>query len=361
MKRTIILLAIFLFTLSFNNTDARGVKGSYGFFYNSLAPHGEWIELDNDLVVWRPNQVHYNWQPYTVGRWSWTNYGWYWDSYEPFGWATYHYGRWFYDNYYGWVWMPDDEWGPAWVEWRYDDNYIGWAPLSPHALFSITLGISFTNQHHSHYRHWHYVGYNNFCDKNVNKHIIYDNRKINRIHRHTKHVADYEYRSGRIINRGIDRNRIESRSGRKVVKNDLNIKNKTVIVNNRTVNKNRIDVYRPTKNEIKTTKTDRTTVIKKSESVTRKNKRNVIRNDRTATRKDQSVDRTNSGREVRKNSQRVEPDTKASTTRKSVRTNSNREVKSSAKVRKTENAAASKKRSSKSDSDNDSRTVVKRR
>jgi len=33
--------------------------------------------------------------------------------------------------------MPDDVWGPAWVEWRYDDEYIGWAPLRPmqHSMF----------------------------------------------------------------------------------------------------------------------------------------------------------------------------------------------------------------------------------
>ena len=73
-----------------------------------------------------------NWRPYTVGRWTYTDeYGWYWDSYEPFAWAVYHYGRWGYDPDYGWFWVPGDTWAPAWVQWRYSDDYVGWAPIGP--------------------------------------------------------------------------------------------------------------------------------------------------------------------------------------------------------------------------------------
>ena len=60
-------------------------------------------------------------------------YGWYWDSYEPFAWAVYHYGRWGFDPAYNWYWVPGDTWSPAWVQWRYGDQYVGWAPEPPHA------------------------------------------------------------------------------------------------------------------------------------------------------------------------------------------------------------------------------------
>ena len=70
-------------------------------------------------------------RPYTVGRWIYSDYGWYWDSREPFAWAVYHYGRWGYDPDYGWFWVPGDVWAPAWVQWRYSDNYVGWAPIGP--------------------------------------------------------------------------------------------------------------------------------------------------------------------------------------------------------------------------------------
>ena len=50
---------------------------------------------------------------------------------EPFAWAVYHYGRWGYDEDYGWFWVPGDTWAPAWVQWRYSDDYVGWAPVGP--------------------------------------------------------------------------------------------------------------------------------------------------------------------------------------------------------------------------------------
>ena len=32
---------------------------------------------------------------------------------------------------YGWFWVPGDTWAPAWVQWRYSDDYVGWAPIGP--------------------------------------------------------------------------------------------------------------------------------------------------------------------------------------------------------------------------------------
>ncbi len=132
-----------------------------------LEPYGEWIEIGYDDYVWRPYKSDYNWRPYGEGRWEWTRNGWYWDSYEPFGWATYHYGRWYFDDYYGWVWMPDNVWAPAWVEWRYNDNYIGWAPLPPYARFNNRSGIYFSIKWNSGYSYWNFVRYNHF------NHIIF--------------------------------------------------------------------------------------------------------------------------------------------------------------------------------------------
>ena len=76
--------------------------------------------------------VDRDWRPYSQGYWSYTDdYGWYWVSDEPFAWAVFHYGRWTYDEDDGWIWIPDTEWGPAWVTWRWSDDYVGWAPLGP--------------------------------------------------------------------------------------------------------------------------------------------------------------------------------------------------------------------------------------
>jgi hypothetical protein len=111
-----------------------GFGVSFGVFYSSLTPYGEWISIGADVYGWRPHHVAAGWRPYTVGRWIWTDDGWYWASDEPWGWAAYHYGRWHYDDYYGWIWIPGYDWAPAWVEWRYGGDYVGWAPLGPYAV-----------------------------------------------------------------------------------------------------------------------------------------------------------------------------------------------------------------------------------
>jgi len=107
---------------------------SFGVFYDSLAPYGEWLYVGNYGRVWRPrvSVVGVDFRPYvTGGHWVYTDYGWSFESDYDWGWAPFHYGRWLPDPRFGWVWIPDTVWAPAWVDWRYGDGYIGWAPLAP--------------------------------------------------------------------------------------------------------------------------------------------------------------------------------------------------------------------------------------
>ena len=220
MKRIIILAVVLFVAVTFNAEAKRHHHGVGGYFYTELAPYGSWIEVDYGVVVWRPTIIRTNWTPYNVGRWVWTNDGWYWDSYEPFGHVTYHYGRWYYDDYYGWLWYPDYEWAPAWVEWRYDNDYIGWAPLHPYAVFSVSIGIYFTNTYYTPYSYWNYVNYANFCDPYVYNYYVEPGYKY-RIHNGTKYRHDYTYRNVRVQNRGIDVAYISSRSGQEIKQRDL--------------------------------------------------------------------------------------------------------------------------------------------
>ena len=87
-------------------------------FYDDLAPYGRWVYVSGPGWVWSPYNTPAGWQPYQMGHWVYTDYGWTWASDESFGWAVYHYGRWNYDPSYGWVWAPGTEWGPAWVAWH---------------------------------------------------------------------------------------------------------------------------------------------------------------------------------------------------------------------------------------------------
>ncbi|MEN9974698.1 MAG: hypothetical protein RLZZ282_704, partial [Verrucomicrobiota bacterium] len=109
--------------------------GDYGMFYDSLAAYGSWFQSPDYGYVWQPAVVSTTgWRPYCDGRWVCSNNGWTWLSDEPFGWACYHYGRWAQLHGRGWVWVPGDQWAPAWVCWRENDSHIGWAPLPPETL-----------------------------------------------------------------------------------------------------------------------------------------------------------------------------------------------------------------------------------
>ena len=220
MKRIIIFSAV-LFAMFTFNLQAQGMyRGVSGYFYSELVPYGSWIEIDRGVVVWRPTIIRTDWMPYTMGRWIWTYDGWYWDSYEPFGYITFHYGRWFYDDYYGWLWYPDYEWAPAWVEWRYDNNFIGWAPLNPYAIFSISVGIHFTTVYTTPYYHWHFVRYNRFCDPYVYNYYAAPEYRY-RIYSGTKYRTNYGYYKGRIQNKGVDVGYIRKLSGQEIKQRDL--------------------------------------------------------------------------------------------------------------------------------------------
>jgi hypothetical protein len=211
------------------NTDnestqlALGVSASFGnvgFFHSALSPYGEWLELEAGFHVWRPRHLHAGWRPYLYGRWAWTDYGWYWVSSEPFGWAVFHYGRWFYDDYYGWVWVPDRIWGPSWVEWRYDDDYIGWAPLPPYASFSFSIGIRFTTHWMAPVHYWSFVRHRHFTSPNVLREVVpvdYTRRLI----RTTRSAGRYEVEGDRIINRGVERSFIERRGYTRIDRVDV--------------------------------------------------------------------------------------------------------------------------------------------
>lgn len=112
-----------------------GTPVDLSYFKNSLAPYGSWVYVEGYGEVWRPTVgvVNVGWQPYyDNGRWLYTNAGWYWHSDYSWGWAPFHYGRWSRHNRHGWVWVPGYTWGPAWVEWRTNSSYVGWAPLTPY-------------------------------------------------------------------------------------------------------------------------------------------------------------------------------------------------------------------------------------
>jgi hypothetical protein len=137
-----LLLALLALVCAVPRSAEGRVEVSFDFFYDSLSPHGEWIEVGDYGPCWRPHHIDADWRPYSDGYWSYTDGGWTWVSYEDYGGIVYHYGRWVEVDDEGWCWVPDYEWAPAWVSWRSNDDYIGWAPLPPEARWRRETGFS---------------------------------------------------------------------------------------------------------------------------------------------------------------------------------------------------------------------------
>ncbi|WP_139352715.1 DUF6600 domain-containing protein [Algoriphagus sp. A40] len=138
-------LGVFLLSgmIAPQEAEAKNYRGvSFQFFYDELAPYGDWVKDARYGYIWLP-AVRGDFHPYgTEGHWVMTEYGNTWVSYYDWGWAPFHYGRWYFDDYFqSWAWIPGYDWGPAWVNWRTGGGYYGWAPLGPGVSISVRVNI----------------------------------------------------------------------------------------------------------------------------------------------------------------------------------------------------------------------------
>jgi hypothetical protein len=202
-------------------TRSRAVSGArptsgYSTFYTKLEPHGEWLETADYGYVWQPREAESSrsWRPYTNGRWVYTDAGWTWISEEPFGWATYHYGRWTRLRGVGWVWVPGNEWAPAWVSWRKSNDYVGWAPLPPEARFDQRTGIH--NWSDNYYDigpdQYSFVPTREFGSQRIESTIVPPERNVTIVNQ-TTNVTNITYNNTTIVNEGpnYDEMRAQSR------------------------------------------------------------------------------------------------------------------------------------------------------
>ena len=210
MKRTVLTVLLLCGGLLFGLRGSAEARVSIGvsvdFFYDSLSPYGSWIDSPRYGQVWAPRHVARGWRPYVYGRWVYTDYGWTWVSNERWAWATYHYGRWYHDPYDGWLWVPGDEWAPAWVDWRWGDDYVGWAPLPPGGdpFRAYDYGLDpFA---------YSFVRVGSFFDPGLSRRVLPVSRNPLLL-RETQPVGGYARVGGQVADRGIEPSRLLSRSG----------------------------------------------------------------------------------------------------------------------------------------------------
>lgn len=197
-------------------------NASYSYFYDSLSPYGNWVDIEGYGPCWQPTAVGVNpgWQPYSDhGHWAYTDSGWCWVSDYSWGWAPFHYGRWFRHGRFGWCWAPDTVWGPAWVSWRYDSSYCGWAPLPPTACYrpgygftyfgrSVGFGFDFGLS-----ANWFvFVPLGHFHDRDVFHHRV-PHREVTKIYAGTTvHNQIIRGNNNTLINRGVPVDRVAAAS-----------------------------------------------------------------------------------------------------------------------------------------------------
>jgi hypothetical protein len=192
---------------------------SYGMFYEKLDPYGEWRETNDYGYVWQPREAETarDWRPYTEGRWAYSDAGWTWISDEPFGWATYHYGRWVRLRRIGWVWVPGNEWAPAWVSWRTSKDYVGWAPLPPEARFDRRSGIH--NWADNYYDigpdQYAFVSSNDFGAEHVRRSVVPTERNTSLVIE-TTNVTRITFANTTIMNEGPSYDELRSRGPRQI-------------------------------------------------------------------------------------------------------------------------------------------------
>lgn len=292
MKLKIALFAVIFATFSviaFTEQSKAQQAVSIDLFYQELSPYGQWTPHPEFGYIWQPYQVGPEWKPYTDGRWEWSDQGWLWISYEPWGWATYHYGRWVFDDYQGWIWIPGTTWAPAWVSWQQSPEYIGWSPLPPDRGFFIEIGFvfnSFNNYYYKPYRNKYY-GHNHHHHKHRKhkkkhhyyhdyyknprhykapaRHSVYMPHKKFGHHKHAgkaaippdnfdivlrnnRNVTNIKRVNNKVINYGPDKHFIEKRSNRKLVNHKIINKDKVRTKGNKNVNivkGNTYNAYRP--------------------------------------------------------------------------------------------------------------------
>jgi len=184
------------------------------YIYNYLAPYGNWINLYPFGYVWTPRYMGYQWRPYTNGHWIMTDYGWTWIANEQWGSIPFHYGRWGYNDYFGWFWVPGMVWGPAWVSWRWNDQYVGWAPLPPEAEFRRGMDYS-SFSFNIPIRFWIFLQVRHFLYRDIYRYTLPYERNAMLINYTSSHNNVF-FRDNRIFNEGMGIDVVRRFTGKQV-------------------------------------------------------------------------------------------------------------------------------------------------
>ncbi|MEE9366857.1 MAG: DUF6600 domain-containing protein [Dehalococcoidales bacterium] len=193
-------------------------------FTQDLQLLGHWVKSPEYDMCWVPDlaSVEPGWRPYTEGQWAYTDYGLTWVSDEPWGHITYHYGSWVKDPTYEWMWVPGQVWAPAWVAWRSNNDYIGWAPLPPRlCIRARRIGHKEMKRIRWRKHQFCFVDARHLLKRRLKRHVkpVEDNL---RIIKQTFNITNINInRNNRIVNNSISVRNVEKVTDKKMVQESL--------------------------------------------------------------------------------------------------------------------------------------------
>lgn len=198
------------------------VDVSFNTFHDRLGAYGTWEHHPRYGDVWRPRGVEADFHPYSRGHWVNTEYGFTWVSDYEWGDIPFHYGRWAYDQDEGWLWVPGYVWAPAWVTWRSDNDYTGWAPMPPDDRFFNGDETNFDVDPAAFYGPRYdvgnifiFVGTRHFAEPNFRAYIVRRPLVVNIFNR-TRNITRITIINNHIVNRSVDVRTIARESRRPV-------------------------------------------------------------------------------------------------------------------------------------------------
>ncbi len=213
---------------------------SFQVFYSSLSPYGQWVNVADYGMCWRPVGMPIGWRPYAYGHWVWTEYGWTWVSNYPWGWAPFHYGRWMSNPELGWVWVPGYVWAPAWVQWRWGGGYVGWAPMPPGFHFRVDVVVRGNNDDFGvAVGGWNFVRAGEITSTNY---TFVRREAVPRIIGSTRNVTEFRFTSRGVYNVGLPKAQVERVTRKRI--ETVNIVRTTTVARERVVG-SRLHIYSP--------------------------------------------------------------------------------------------------------------------
>lgn len=125
-----------------NSTYASSAYGGPSYGWSDLSYYGNMFYLPGWGNVWRPYDVAYGWDPFSVGYWMYyPSWGYTWVSPYPWGWTPYRYGNWLFAPGYGWVWQPTPGgYGTWYPQPRYTNPPSSYRPPAPPTQYPTRPG-----------------------------------------------------------------------------------------------------------------------------------------------------------------------------------------------------------------------------